>query len=419
MTFPRLRAPQDRLLRTLAAATLVNCVGNGLFITVSTLFFTRVIGLSPAQVGLGLGVAGLFGVLAGVPLGRLADRWGSRRLLIALLALEGVAVLLYIQVSGFAMFVVLASVVTFLDRGSTAVRNTLVAASFTPEDRVRSRAFIRAVINAGIGAGCALAALALQADRRQAYELVVVADAVTFLVAAVLMRAVPEPEPELRAAEPGTRRRNPLTDAPYLLITVLNAVLCVQIAVLEFGLPLWIVRETSAPHVTVAAVLVINTLICVLFQVRAGRGVTDVKKAARVCRGSAFLLGAACLLFSGAAGHSTLAAVLLLLVGVVVQTVAELTSTAASWALSYDLADPTCPGAYQGLFGAGQAAGILLGPALVAATALQHGTAGWVVLAALFAAAGTAMVPATRLALRATTGPGSMTSPASGLHDVA
>ncbi|MFI6317522.1 MFS transporter [Nonomuraea sp. NPDC050556] len=382
-------------LRALAAATLVNCVGNGLFMTVSALYFTQVMGLSPAQVGLGLGAAGLSGILAGIPLGRLADRWGSRRLLIVLLVLEGAAVLLYTQVSGFAPFVALVCLVTFLDRGSTAVRNTLVAASFAPEARVGGRAFIRAVINAGVGVGCALAALALQAGTRQAYELVVVADAATFLVAAVLMRKVPEPVRQAKEARGG---RNALTDAPYLLVTALNAVLCVQIAVLEFGLPLWIVRATDAPPVMVAAVLVTNTVMCVLFQVRASRGITGVRKAARVCAGSAVLLAVACLLFSGAGSGGALAAVLLLLAGAVVQTTAELYSTAASWALSYDLADPASPGAYQGLFSTGQAAGILLGPSLVAATALQHGPAGWLILAALFVAAGTAMIPATRWA---------------------
>lgn len=397
MSLPGLRAPEDPLLRTLAAVTLVNCVGNGLFMTISALYFTRVMGLSPAQVGLGLGVAGLCGVLAGIPSGRLADRWGSRRLLITLLALEGAAVLLYTMAGGFPVFVALVSLVTFLDRGSTAVRNTLIAASFPPELRVRSRAVIRAVINAGIGAGCALAALALQADTRQAYEVVVVADAATFLAAAVLMRKVPEPEP--RSADP-VDKRNALTDAPYLLVTALNAVLCVQIAVLEFGLPLWIVRETQAPRVMVAAVLVTNTVMCVLFQVRASRGITDARQAARVCFGSAVLLAAACVLFSGAGGRGTLAGVVLLVTGAVVQTTAELYSTAASWALSYDLADPAAPGAYQGVFSTGQAAGILLGPVLVAATALQHGTGGWLVLAGLFVAAGTAMMPATRWTLR-------------------
>ena len=44
-----------------------------------------------------------------------------------------------------------------MDAGEGPVRARAIAASFTPEDRVRSRAFIRAVINAGIGAGCALA----------------------------------------------------------------------------------------------------------------------------------------------------------------------------------------------------------------------------------------------------------------------
>ena len=65
--------PDPGPARVLALATLVNTMGNGLFLTGSVLFFTRVIGLSPAQVGLGLSAAGICGMVAGIPLGR----WGK------------------------------------------------------------------------------------------------------------------------------------------------------------------------------------------------------------------------------------------------------------------------------------------------------------------------------------------------------
>jgi hypothetical protein len=43
--------------RTLALATFISMIGNGLFMTGAALFFTRSVGLSVAQVGLAMGVA--------------------------------------------------------------------------------------------------------------------------------------------------------------------------------------------------------------------------------------------------------------------------------------------------------------------------------------------------------------------------
>ncbi|WP_395293464.1 hypothetical protein ACF9IK_07560 [Kitasatospora hibisci] len=109
--------PDDPLLRRLVLMSLVNTVGNGMFATVGVLFFTRSVGLTPGGVALGLTAAGVCGMLAGVPMGRLADRIGSRRLLLVTGPPEALAVLGYALVHSFAAFVALACVATVLERG--------------------------------------------------------------------------------------------------------------------------------------------------------------------------------------------------------------------------------------------------------------------------------------------------------------
>ena len=44
------------------------------------MFFTQIVGLSAAQVGLGLTIAGVVAFFFAVPLGRLADRIGPKRM---------------------------------------------------------------------------------------------------------------------------------------------------------------------------------------------------------------------------------------------------------------------------------------------------------------------------------------------------
>ncbi|MEO3780563.1 hypothetical protein ABGB16_27885 [Micromonospora sp. B11E3] len=49
--------PRSRPQRILALATFVDMLGSGVFMVSAALFFTRVVGLPLAQVGLGMGVA--------------------------------------------------------------------------------------------------------------------------------------------------------------------------------------------------------------------------------------------------------------------------------------------------------------------------------------------------------------------------
>lgn len=399
---PRQRfVPDDALTRRLALATLVNTFGNGLFMTISALFFTRSVGLSVTQVGLGLTIAGCFGVAAGVPAGHAADRFGARGLCVALVLIEAVGMIAYTQVHSWATFLPAVCLVAFVDRANSAVRSTLIAIALPAEKRTPTRAFLRVVTNAGIGAGSAIGAIALQADTRNAYLVMISLDALTFVVTAALLATLPiaahaRPVP----ASPDAPRLRAITDRPYLAITVLNAILTLQFGMMEVGLPLWIAGHTRAPRLLVSAVLLINTVMIVALQVRSSRNVNTVPAAGRAARRSGLLLGAACLIYASAGGASVWFAATVIVVGGIVQTFGELTSAAAGWTLSYDLAAPDAPGAYQGVFTSGFAAGQMLAPVVVTATAIHFGKPGWAILAAVFALTGIALVPAARWALR-------------------
>ena len=61
--------PEPGPQRVYALATLVNTFGFGLVVTSLVLYFTRVVHLGSLQVGLGLTISGLIGLVAGVPVG--------------------------------------------------------------------------------------------------------------------------------------------------------------------------------------------------------------------------------------------------------------------------------------------------------------------------------------------------------------
>ncbi|WP_158587967.1 MFS transporter [Actinomadura logoneensis] len=385
------------VLRMLFAALLVNTLGNGLFMTVSALLFTRVVGLSPSQVGFALALGGVFGIVSGVPMGRVADRFGARPTVVALLAAEGVLILGYTVVHSFWAAVPLICGVTFLDRGASSVRNALVGQALPAELRIPGRAFLRMATNGGVGVGAALASVALVLDTPGAYRTMVVLDAVTFVAAALLLRRVPAERPARDAAS-GGRGFGALTDVPYLVITVLSGVLVLQQGILEVGVPLWVTRETHAPRLLVSACLVLNTSMIIALQVRMSRGAEDPRVAARACLRAGTLMAVGCVLFGLSRGSDPWTASLLVLGAMALQTLGEVLCAAGTWALSYELADERAHGVYQGVFNGGFAAGALLGPLVVTQTALRHGMAGWLVFGAVFLVAAVLFVPATRWA---------------------
>jgi len=178
-------------------------------------------------------------------------------------------------------------------------------------------------------------------------------------------------------------------------------IMLLYMPMLSLILPLWIVEHTHAPRWTVAALLVLNTVAVVLFQVRVARRVTDLTSAAVTVRYAGVFLLISCGVFAlSAAGTSAWLAGLVLLAGAGLQVVGEMLLGSGSWEISFGLAPPDKHGQYQGFFGTGVAVARMLGPLLLTALIITWGTPGWLVLGALFLLAGLAIGPAVRWARR-------------------
>src|SRR5260221_5517923 len=120
--------PPAGAARILAVNGFVGSLGTGLFLTGSVLYYTRVVGLSDAQVGLGLSVAGICGMLGSVPIGRLADRWGPRQMMVVLHLWRGVGYALLAPGHGVWAFLVVGCLVTLGGRGGPPGSPALVGA---------------------------------------------------------------------------------------------------------------------------------------------------------------------------------------------------------------------------------------------------------------------------------------------------
>lgn len=378
--------------RILAIASLVNTLGNGLFYTASALFLTRSVGLSVHQVGLGLTVAGAVGLIANVPAGRIAELYGPREVLVVATVLAGVFMALYGAVHSFTSFLLIACGELISTNASSAVRNGLIATAVPVAERVRTRAYLRSVTNLGIGVGAAFAGLALHFDTRTAYLILIYCDAATFLAAAALAMRLPHVPPLPKVIGEGPRLVA-IRDRPYVTVVFLNSLICLHNALLEVAVPLWVVRHTSAPKVMVAVIMVLNTTMCVVFQVRASRGIDDVPSSAKALRRCGVLLLVSCLLYAASGGRSTAVAITLLVLAEVAHVTGELFQAAGSWGYGFGLAPEQLQGQYQGLFTMSYAVSNMLGPVVVATVVVGGGWWGWVGMGVLFAVIGSVLGP--------------------------
>ncbi|MFZ6990295.1 MFS transporter [Curtobacterium sp. RRHDQ66] len=390
---------RDDTLRRLVVVTVVDMVGRGAFFTLTALYLTTIVGIPAVTVGLALTVAGAVGVVSSLGFGHLADRWSSRRMLVWLHLVQGLALVGYVLVQDLPTLVVTASIVTLAQQGGSSVRSAAIGRAFVGGDRVRVRATLRTVTNVGIAAGTALAAIPLAIGTGTAYRVAMIAAGVLFVTSAFLLLGLPGRRVDAAPAErtetgsivrPVSVGRSPYRDVRFLGVTALTGVFGIQFGLFEVAVPLWVVGHTIAPDVLVSPLLLVNTAVVVALQVRMSRGTGTIAGAGRAMAHAGWLMAVACGLWAAAGwirGDDWLPVAIagaVLVVAALVHSLAEITSSAAGWSLSFEMAPADRVGAYQGVYGTGYAVGAMIAPAVVTLTAIDLGAIGWAVLAAMF-----------------------------------
>ncbi|MET9429035.1 MFS transporter [Streptomyces sp. NPDC003036] len=396
---PRRSAP-----RGLALAQLVNSVGDGAFYVTSALYFSRVVGLTPGRIGLGLTLAWAVGAVAGVPLGHLADRRGPRGATVALAAATSLSVAGLLLVRSYAAFLLVVLAYAIAQCGLAAARQSLLAGLVEPGARTGVLARLQAAGNAGIAVGAGIGAVALHLDTSAAYLCVLGVDALAFAGCAVLLGRLPAVEAGGGSGGGERRSATVLRDRPFALVTFLNTVMLLRMPLISLALPLWIAEHTAAPGWSVSALLVLNTGAVMLFQVRTAAGVTGLPGAVRAVRSGGVLMLASCAVFAVSGGLAAWAALVVLVAGAVLLVWGEMRQSAGAWQIAFDLAPAGRQGQYQGFFGVGVPVARMVGPVLLTTLVIGGGVTGWLVLGGLFLAAGAAMGPAVRRAERRTVG---------------
>lgn len=410
--------PDTPLARRLSYQSVLFAIGEGVFMTGNAVFFTQIVGLTAAQVGIGLSIAGAITFALSVPSGKLADRVGPKRMWAIGALCTAALYLTYPWIHGFAAFVGIVAMLALVDSAGSAGRGAYTIDVFPREERVRSLAFMRSALNIGFTLGALIGGLALAMNSDDVIRAVPVFTAVVLFLNCWLISRLPDaahdrpapPAPEVSAVTADADPVTPAVERPvtpgalrnrgFVLLGLMNGILGTNQILLNVVIPLWLVTETDAPRTLLAFLFGTNTVLAVLLQVRAARGSETVDGALRATRLCAASFVLSCLLIMVTADTISWVTILLIWVGHVTVTGAELFQSAASWGFVAELSDPSRRGEYQGAWRLGNQFTYIVGPAAFTWLAMHLGMTGWLVIAALAVAASAAAHPAARSAER-------------------
>jgi MFS family permease len=398
---PRLRGRRGR--PSFVVALTLDMVGTGLFLPVSLLYFTQVSQIPLGIVGWCLSAANLLTLPLPLVVGFVVERIGARWVVTSGLALQGLGFLGYLLVHDAPALFVTALVAAVGQRVFWSSLFTLVADLSSPDERDRWYGLAGAAQAAGVGLGGLAAAGLLASTGTTAYRIVVLANGVTFLAAALLLavrvpdgehndQATPEAAESDGGGGDGARARRTLSrDVPYLALIAVNTVPALCATLMPIGLPVFVTGALSGPDWVVGVLFGVNTLILALAQTSVVRMIGGLRRT-RILLASSAAYVVWGLLLVLALGVPAASVVPFLFVVTLMFTIGELLHAPTSSSVAAAASPPGSRGRYLSAFQFSFAIANVVAPAMFAQLFAVDPAAPWLAAAALSVVAGVAML---------------------------
>lgn len=401
-TFARV-LPDTYLARRLAVQSVLFKAGDGTFTTGSAVFFTQVVGLSIAQVGLGLTLAGVASGLAAIPAGRLVDRIGPKRTWAIGALLCGLMFLAWPFIGGFTAYAVMVSAYEIVENTANAGQQAYVLDVVPAKDRVRTQAYLYSAMNTGSTIGALIGGIALAFDNLQVMRWIPLLTVVLFFVNAFYLTRLPKAPRDQRTREEARRRPDgpsALKNRGYMALQFFMGTLWTNQTLLSVLIPLWLVEETDSPHWLLAWLFGTNTVLCIVLPQFTSVGVRTIGDALGRLRWSAGFFMLSCLITMVTHSTAGLITALLVWLGHLTVTGAELATGSAGWAFQSQLQDPRRRGEYGSITSLFNGLGMRWAPALYTWMAMEWRHVGWLLIGLIVVLAAVGAHPAARASER-------------------
>ena len=168
--------------------------------TGSAVFFTQIVGLSAAQVGLGLTIAGVASFITAWPAGKLVDRFGPKRCWAVSAAGQASLFTLWPFIDGFGGYVAMAATMEIVGSLGGAAYGAYTIDVLPPDERVMSRAYMYSALNVGFTLGALLGGVALAFDSNTLLRGIPWFTTLAFLVNALAILRLPNAPHDERTA---------------------------------------------------------------------------------------------------------------------------------------------------------------------------------------------------------------------------
>jgi MFS family permease len=264
---PPRSAPRSRGGAVLIAALVVDSIGNGLFLPLGLIFFTKITDVPLVLIGVLLSVANIMQLPIPVFAGALADRYGARPLVVLAQVLQALGYFAAGLVSGPAGILVSAVLTALGVRFFWSSIFTLIADYVDGRAEGRSKDYWYGWSNmartGGLGIGGVLTGVALANPQAsdQVFRVIAFGAAACFAVAAVTIALVVRaPRAAREESDTAQGYRGLLRDRPYLGLIGVNAVFALSGMMLALALPTLVVIHLEADAWLVSVLLVGNTI---------------------------------------------------------------------------------------------------------------------------------------------------------------
>lgn len=371
----------------LAWQALTSAVGVFVGTALMALYLVGPVGLGNGAAAVALAGSAVLTML-GTPLAaRLIRILGPRRFAIASCLSRAVLFVLLPVSTDTGWTIALVLLLGLCEAAAFSVYQIIIAEALGEEARTEALAVRRTLGNLGFTAGGLIVGVVVAVGSREAYAVAFLVCGLSLTSASLLLTRLPRGanRPEEKQEPDQTRRARALRDPRFVGMIAVAAVMASSMPLLTVGMPLWVVRETTAPAGIVGVLLIINTVLVVLLQVRMSRSSSTWKgaRAAVITGGLAFAAAAALIGFSGLV--PAVAAIVMLVVATVVAAMAEMLDSAGWWTLSYEYARPSMRSDYLAAFDIVTPAVSIAGPPLMIAI-VAIGPIGWFGYGLTFAA---------------------------------
>lgn len=376
--------PEHGAARVLVINELLRMFGHGVIFALLPLYLVKFGGLSPSHVAYAAGIGSVIGTAGSLVSGPVVDRIGSKPVAVFCKVGQGLAIVALCWTGGFLWVISAYTVMIAMDTSAAVSGGALVAHALAKTDRVKVRAYLRAVANVGLTAGVACGGLALAMQSKPIDILILAGGGVLSAGSAI-------PISRLETAHPtrkGGRKLSmtvALRDKTYVIIVSSYLVMTLSQFVLTLWIPLYLVSKSAVPTWWYSPLLIANAALIIILQTRLSRSAEDPKGARVALLKSGYVYALAMVVLLAFSVHETVIGLVSLLIFVVLLTFGEIYQAAAGWGLSYGLAPEDSHGSYQALFAMVSPVGSVLGPFLVGALLIPHPRAGLLVFGAAFA----------------------------------